>query len=253
MKEILRAIIIDDEQNARDNLKMMVTDFCEGIQIMGTAPDAREGKALVEALDPDLVFLDVMMPAKDGFGFLNMFNDRDFEVIFTTAHGEHALRAYKENAAQYLEKPINIEELQAAVERVRQIVNGRSASEVNVDAIAEKITEVLDEDRTPIVHSEGVSFLNSKDITHLEAQDQYTVVHLSDGRSILSSKTIKYFEERLSKRIFFRLHRSYIVNIAHHLKEYSRQEGGFVILSNDNEIPIARRKLQVFLERVNAG
>ncbi len=252
----MKALIIDDEAHARENLKMLVEEFCQQVEVVGTASGADEGHRMVEEHRPDLVFLDIMMPGKDGFGFLNLFEERDFEVIFTTAHNEHALRAIKSRALHYLEKPINIEELQEAVQRAEeqwQLKSGNSTADTeSIRSLLESMSSGLP-GKAAIATSDGLSFVNESDIVHLEASDQYTIVHLVDGSRMMSSKNIKNFEEKLNEKVFFRLHRSHIVNIAHHLKAFSRIDGGTVVLSNDEVIPISRRKLSLFLQRVNAG
>jgi two-component system LytT family response regulator len=120
MAKRLSAIIIDDEEFARENLKMLLEEYCPDVELAGTAGGAREARSMVDDVNPDLVFLDIMMPGEDGFSFLESMPDRRFQVVFTTAFREHALRAIKESAIDYLEKPIDIEELQRAVAKAKE-------------------------------------------------------------------------------------------------------------------------------------
>ena len=248
----LRALIVDDESHARENLKMLIDDFCPTVEVVALASSAREAETLVDELDPDLVFLDIMMPGKNGFGFLNALDQRGFEVIFTTAHGEHALSAFREGAVHYLEKPINVDDLLEAVQRAERLVlrDDKPAD----DELSRLIAQIhaKDSGRTSIATGDGLIFVNYDEIIHLEAQDQYTMVYLTEGRKLLSSRNIKYFEDKLGDRVFFRIHRSFLINVIHHLKAFHRTDGGVVVMSSGVEIPISRRKLSAFMERIQS-
>jgi two-component system LytT family response regulator len=254
MNQVVKAIIVDDEEFARENLKMFVEDFCPEVSVMALAPSAREAYALIEELDPDLVFLDIMMPGDDGFSLLSRFEERRFSVIFTTAHNEHALRAIKEDAVDYLEKPINIEELQGAVKKAASLLElkkGANLSDERLSQILENLSMHNPVEKTAIPTRDGYAIVKNADIIHLEANESYTNIYLTGDRKFLSSKTIKVYEDRLSKGMFFRTHKSHIINITHHLKEFNRTAGNYAVMSNDAEIPISRRKLPTFLSRIS--
>lgn len=251
MERKLNAIIVDDESHARENLKMLLQEFCEDVKVESAVSSAREGIQLVEQIDPDLVFLDIMMPVKDGFGFLDHFEERDFEVIFTTAHNEHALKAIKRGATDYLEKPINIDDLMEAVNKAKERVELRDKAEAAKAASQASSHRPIDVEKVPIATRDGVAFVSNKEIVHIESTGKGSIVHLEDGREIETSKNIKSFEDRLNKEVFFRLHRSHLINILFHLKEYKRELGGRAELSNGRELPIARRKLTQFLDRMH--
>lgn len=250
MERKITALIVDDETHARENLKMLIQEFCPTVYIEETVSSAREGIRCVEQLDPDLVFLDIMMPVKDGFGFLDHFNERSFEVIFTTAHNEHALKAIKKGAVDYLEKPINIDDLTQAVSRAEEKVRLKDKA-VQQPEIKETTSPNKKVDRVSISTKEGVTFVNAKDIVHIESEDRGTRVHLADGREIKSSRHIKSYEDRLNKEMFFRLHRGHLINMLYHLKQFRREYGGRVELSNGRELPVARRKLALFMQRLH--
>lgn len=253
-KNPIRAIIVDDEPHARENLKMLVEEYCPSIEVVALAESATKAADLVEDLDPDLIFLDVMMPGQNGFAFLSKYEHRGFEVIFTTAHNEHALKAFKEGAVHYLEKPINVDDLIEAVARVERMIDKKVAPSMSDDAISKLIDNLAPggSNKFAIPTSDGLLFVNYDEIIHLEAQDQYTTLYLTDGRKMLSSRNIKSFEDKLSERVFFRVHRSHIINLIHHLKEFHRTDGGIVAMSNGVEIPISRRKLPQFMERIQS-
>lgn len=255
MSNLINAIIVDDEQFARENLKMLVEEFCPEVNIMDMAKSGAEARKLVDELNPDLVFLDIMMPGEDGFSFLQQIENRKFAVIFTTAHNEFALKAIKERAIDYLEKPINIEDLQLAVQKAKEhksSLSGQSLNDDRITQILENMALTNSHEKTSIPTRDGLAIVKNSEIIHLEASESYTTIFLTDNRKYLSSKTIKVYEDKLSNQMFFRTHKSHIINIAHHLKEFKRSEGNVAIMSNEVEIPISRRKLPSFLDRLAA-
>ncbi len=249
MPDKLRALIIDDESHAQENLQILVEEFCPEVEILALASSANEAQKLVEEHQPDLVFLDIMMPGKNGFAFLEDFDDRNFAVIFTTAHGEHAMKALKVQAIDYLEKPINIDDLQAAVKKAVNFIALKKGSKSSDNRIERLLSSIASE-KTAIPTSDGLAIVKSEDIIHLEAFDNYTTVFLVNNKRLVSSKNIKLFEDKLSELIFFRTHRSHIINFAHHLSEFKRTDGNIAVMSDATEIPISRRKLSVFLDRI---
>jgi len=247
----LKALIVDDEFNARNNLKILIDEFCPELQIIGLVESAEEARKEIEKEKPDVVFLDIAMPKEDGFSLLKSYKNRDFSVVFTTAYNEYALKAFKENAIDYLEKPISIDDLQKAVQKVLKV---HGSNEQRTPA---ELSDLLDEategknDRISIPTRDGYIIIRNTDIIHLEASDNYTMIYLIDGSRHLSSKNIKVYEENLNQEVFFRTHKSHIINVEHHLKEFSRSEGNMAVLTNGINVPIARRKMSNFLSRIN--
>ncbi|MFN0032771.1 MAG: LytR/AlgR family response regulator transcription factor [Flavobacteriales bacterium] len=254
MTRKLSAIIVDDEEFARENLRMLVEDYCEDVQLSGVASSAAQARQLIEELNPDLVFLDIMMPGEDGFMFLQSIEDKKFQVIFTTAFRDYALRAIKESAIDYLEKPIDIDDLQKAVGKVKEIVDQKKntrVSDTRIAKVLENIALTNSVEKTVVPTKDGLAIVKNTDIIHLEAFENYTTIYLAGGKKYVSSKTIKAFEDKLDPKMFFRLHKSHIINIAHHLKEFNRTDGNIAIMSDGTQIPVARRKLQEFLEKIS--
>jgi two-component system, LytTR family, response regulator len=253
MKKI-KAIIIDDESFARENLKMILEEYCPDVELLGLASSAAQARILLESEEPHVVFLDIMMPSEDGFMFLQSMPNRAFQVIFTTAFRDYALKAIKENAVDYLEKPIDIEELQKALSKVQ------ARMETKVPPINEdRVTRVLESialnntvEKTIVPTKDGLAVLKNTEIIYLEADENYTTLYLAGGKKYVSSKGIKAFEEKLDAHMFFRIHKSYIINISHHLKEFNRTEGNVAVMSNGAQVPVSRRKLQEFLDRLIA-
>ena len=253
MNRKLTAIIVDDEEFARENLRMMVEDFCEDIILSGTASSANQARQLIDELNPDLVFLDIMMPGEDGFMFLQSLPERKFQVIFTTAFRDYALRAIKESAVDYLEKPIDIDDLQKAINKVRDLIEQKKnnrVSDTRIAKVLENIALTNSVEKTVIPTKDGLAIVKNTDIIHLEAFENYTTIFLVGGKKYVSSKTIKAFEDKLDPNMFFRPHKSHIINIAHHLKEFNRTDGNIAIMSDGTQIPVARRKLQEFLDKL---
>ena len=253
MAKRLSAIIIDDEEFARENLKMLLEEYCPDVEVAGTAGGAREARSMVDDVNPDLVFLDIMMPGEDGFSFLESMPDRRFQVVFTTAFREHALRAIKESAIDYLEKPIDIEELQRAVAKAKENADLKRSPKVDDDRLTKVLQDIVltnSVEKTVIPTKDGLAIVRNTEIIHLEAMENYTMIYLVGGKKYMSSRSIKAFEDRLDTNMFFRVHKSHIINIAHHLKEFLRNEGLIAVLSDGTQVPVARRKLQEFLDKI---
>lgn len=254
MSRKLNAIIVDDEEFARENLRMMVEDFCEGIQLTGVASSAAQARQLIEDTNPDLVFLDIMMPGEDGFMFLQSVPERKFQVIFTTAFRDYALRAIKESAIDYLEKPIDIDELQKAIAKAHEIMDQKKTTrltDTRLTRILENIAMTNTVEKTVVPTKDGFAVVKNTDIIHLEAFENYTTLYLVGGKKYVSSKSIKAFEDKLDPNMFFRVHKSHIINLAQHLRELNRTEGNIAILSDGTQVPVARRKLQEFLDKLS--
>jgi len=244
----MKALIVDDEQFCRDNLKLMIKEYCPAILQTETAADADEARNRVDNLKPDVLFLDVQMPRENGLDLLNSLGNHDMSVIFTTAHREYALDALKAQAIDYLEKPINIDELQTAVSKVES--KGSNSLE-KIRELINTSTNSASQERIAIPMREGYEIISFDEIIHLEASESYTMIYLQGEKKILSSKNIKVYEDKLSPMVFFRTHKSHIINMRDHLKGFNRVDGNSAVMSNGKFIPIARRKLQTFLDRIS--
>lgn len=250
----LRALIVDDEFHARSNLEMLLENYCEDVEVVGSASSPNEARKILQEKEVDVLFLDIKMPGEDGFEFLKSLDKKDFGVIFITAYNEYALDAFKADAIDYLEKPIDIEELIDAVEKIRKLKSSPGPITLNqdlIDLIKSVVNKQMDFEKTSIPTRDGLVIVNNQDIVHLEASESYTTIYLADGKKYLSSKNIKIFEENLNPNIFFRTHKSHIINFAHHLKEFNRSLGNLAVMSNNQQIPVSRRKLSEFLSKIN--
>jgi two-component system LytT family response regulator len=250
----LKALIIDDELHARDNLYMLLQNYCSDVLVLGKMASAEDARRFLKKSEVDVVFLDIKMPGEDGFEFLNSLATRDFAVVFTTAYNEFALKAFKANAVDYLEKPIDIEDLINAVDKIKKLKTGDKPLHINenmIDLLKSVVNKQIDYEKTSIPTKDGLIIVNNKDIAYLEASESYTTIYLENGKKYLSSKNIKIFEENLNPNVFFRTHKSYIINYMHHLKEFNRSLGNVVVMSTGAQIPVSRRKITDFLSKIN--
>jgi len=247
----ITTIIIDDEQNARANLKLILEDFCPEIEVVAEAGSAKEARELIAKHQPKLLFLDINMPSEDGFELLDSIKQKNFSVIFITAHNQFALKALKAGAIDYIEKPIDIEDLQTAVGKI--IVDKEAVANVDYHMIKTLLNEYKNDNKSDIIAVptlSGYEIIKSEDIIHLEADESYTRIFLIDGKKCISSMTIAKYEKVLDTNTFFRVHKSHIINTRHHLKEFNRHEGNMAIMDNGEAIPVARRKLSGFISAI---
>jgi two-component system, LytTR family, response regulator len=246
MKKI-RALIVDDEELARENLKFLLADYCPNVQVEGTAGSVKEATRFLKSNNIDLLLLDIEMPNGSGFELLESLQGQiDFKIIFITAYHEYALKAFKFSAVDYLLKPINPEELEASIGKI----SPQSASEPqeNIQALIENMNnKSAGINKIALASMEGLRFVDLSEIIYCESQDNYTQFFLVDGTKIMVSKTIKYYEEVLDSSKFFRVHRSNIINLAF-IDKYVKGEGGYVVLKQGARIPVSRRRKESFLQ-----
>lgn len=254
MSKSLRAVIIDDETNAREALSNLIRIVSPEVAICGEARNADIGIELIRKERPNLIFLDIQMPGKSGFDMLSSFEKVDFGVIFTTAYQEYAIRAFRFSAIDYLLKPIDPDELQTAVAKFRDKEGGVNAEQLRI------LQEQLDPARSPrlverkrndnqriaLPTAEGIHFVQMTDIIQCESLGSYTKFHLVKGPAIVVSRLLKEYEEILDNYYFFRVHQSNIINLEH-IKRYVKGDGGQVWMSDNTEIEVSRRRKDEFL------
>lgn len=235
-----RAIIIDDEEPGRRNLQLLLEKYCPEIEITAEAANAAEGKQLIMDLAPELIFLDVQMPELDGFDLLDSLPKKNFAVIIVTAHAEYGIRAVKAGALDYILKPIVIKELQQAVNKVSAYYEQKKG---------EQPAETNKPGRITLSHTGGFTVVEIKDIVRLEADNNYTKVFTSGNKMYYVSKPLKVFEDNLKDQVFFRVHRSYIINLLH-VKEYLREDGGVIVMADDTKIQLPKTRINDFMDAV---
>ncbi len=244
---MIKSVIIDDEKKGRETLKNMLAKYCNNVEVVDEANSAKNGKEIIENHNPDLVFLDIQMPHGTGFDMLEDFEEVNFEVIFTTAYDQYAIKAIKFAALDYLLKPIDIDELKNAVDRVKNKLASVDTNK-NFEIFLQNLKGINKKIALPT--AEGVSFIETKKIIRCEADGNYTCFFLANENKILVSKTLKEFEELLTDYDFFRVHNSHLVNLNHVVK-YLKVGGDIVVMTDGSKIEISRRKKEAFLERLS--
>jgi len=251
---VLNAIIVDDEEFARSSLYFLLQENCENVHIAGIAKSVNEARNLLQQHQIDLIFLDIAMPSESGFELIPQAQEANATVIFTTAYDQYALKAIKANALDYLLKPIDIDELKDAVEKASKYIklnkneNNRNESLKN---LANDLTNRSSIQKITIPNGQGYRLVDIDDITHIEADSNYSVFNLINSEKIAVSKVLKDYEELLPENRFVRIHKSSIVNLAY-IKEYNSKNGLQVVLKNGESITVSRRRASDFFEKIKA-
>ena len=243
----MRTVIIDDEKNARDSLHSLLQMMFEDVEIVAEADGVATGKAAIKKHHPELVFLDIRMKDGTGFDMLRQMEERNFTLIFLTAHEDHALEAFRYAATDYLLKPLDPEALNDAVERARKQHNSNSEL---IDTLLENIKN-LDHSHKKLAlkTNSSIFFVNSGDIIRCESVDNYTRFYLKDQKPLLIARPLKFYEEMLDPLGFMRIHQSHLVNLSRILR-IERQGGISVVMEDHSEVPVAVRKKELLINRL---
>ena len=244
---MIKAIIIDDEERARRVLKNMLAAYCEDVEVLASCSNVPDAVLAINQHKPHVVFCDVEMPKYNGFDLLGFFEKPNFELVFATGYSEYAVKAFAVSAVDYLLKPIQIEQLEAAVAKVRERLDSHTIRE-RVDTLKANMT-ANSIHKLALPMSDGLVFVDVHRIQLLQADGSYTNVCLSDGSKLLVSKRLRFFEDLLEgKPEFYRVHRSSIVNI-NGIDKYSRAEG-YIFLESGDSVRIAREKKAAFEDHI---
>jgi len=242
---MITAVIIEDEPNSAKLLSKMIKLYCPELTLIGRANDVATGIEIIKTKEPDLVFLDIEMPGGDGFSVLNAFEQIAFKVIFVTSHDQYAIKAIKYAALDYLMKPVNLDDLQIAVNRATQQVHMQTD---NIRFLQQQLIKKKANIPKMVISSQaGHKIINIVDIVALEAEGNYTFFTLADGHKHLASYPLSHYEEVLPANIFFRIHKSYIVN-CHKVIDIDPGRTGEVKLVQNISFGIAARRKRAFLE-----
>jgi two-component system LytT family response regulator len=247
---MIKSVIIDDEKKSRDVLRSLIEKYCENVSILAEAGGYVEGVEMIRKHNPDVIFLDIQMPDGSGFKLLEKFKDIDFDIIFTTAFDQYAIKAIKYSALDYLLKPISPDDLRLAVEKVRQRKLGSSINQ-NIRVLIENINKP--EKSAPKIvlsTSDKIHIVETDNIIRCESDNYYTKFFFIDNDPILISKTLKEHEELLSEYNFIRPHKSHLINIKY-ISAFLRTDNGSIQMSDGSIIPVSRRKREQVLEIIN--
>lgn len=236
---MLKAIIIDDVKDARETLKADIESYCPNIQVIAEAEGVVSGAKLLREQQTDLLFLDIQMKDGSGFDLLEILDKVNFKVIFTTASDEYAIKAFRFSAVDYLLKPIDPDELMAAVEKVgQQIADDTPALNLlkeNLGSQSQKQTRIA------LSTQEKIHVVKIEDVVRCESSVNYTTFFLSNGNKHLVTKTLKEFDDLLKEHNFIRVHQSHLVN-ADFIKEYVKTDGGYLVMTDGVSVTVSSRK-----------
>jgi two-component system LytT family response regulator len=251
---ILNAVIVDDEMPARENLSMLLEEFCPNVKVLAKCSNIIDAKEKIVSLKPNLVFLDIRMPSgTEGFDLLDSIEKKDFFVVFVTAFKDYAIRAFNANAVYYVLKPIDIDDLKLAIDKVSQQLN---STKPEVDTYYDTIKELSKSIKTnkyssriTINHQKGIKIINDMDIMYLEADGNCTNLFFADGTKYLDTRTLAVYEDLLNPTHFFRIHKSHILNL-NYLTEYISDDGSFALLKNGAKLVVSRNRTPDFVKRL---
>lgn len=243
----INAIIIDDEKFCIETLLWEISQNCPSVNVLTTCTSGKEGIASISKYRPDLVFLDIEMPYMNAFEMLKEIENIDFDIIFTTAYDQFAIKAIKINALDYLLKPIGSQDLIEAVEKIKRKKSLNQPSD-DIEKIIKKILrDNYDFEKIALPTIEGLELIHPEEILYVEAHSNYAYFHLTNNKKIVISKTLKQVSTKLDNYPFFyRIHQSYIINLNHLLK-YQKGSGGSIILDNSTLLPVARNRKEGLL------
>jgi len=239
----LVTFLLDDEQACLDTLKYEIQRNCPSIRISGWATNPKTAVNQIKQLQPDLLILDIKMPEMDGFAVVEALQDALPHIIFTTAHDEYAIQAFKVNALDYILKPVDGEDLSRAVKRVEDKVKAEGQNGIKLELLLEQLRSRVDGEhaKVPIPVYDGLQFIDPNEIVYCKAESNYTNIVLAKSKPILVSKTLREIEEILPVRLFMRVHHSYLINV-NCIEKYVRSDGGYLIMSNNDTVKIARSR-----------
>jgi two-component system LytT family response regulator len=246
---MVKTVLVDDESASLRILKELLKTHCPEVRVIGEADSVPAALKLIPACSPDLVLLDIAINNETAFDLLKRLNSIDFQIIFITAWDMHAVQAFKYSAVDYLLKPVDAGDLQKAIKKVvkrsveKELIDNLQVLQENIQALQ------LSQQKMAIPTMQGLSFIQLKDIMRLEANGSCTVIYLSDGKQVLTTRIIKEYEELLPANVFYRVHNSHIINL-NRVQNYHKGRGGIVLMEDGTSIEVALRRREDFLKRL---
>jgi two-component system LytT family response regulator len=244
---MIRSIIVDDEKLSRNTLKKLLELHCPEVEVVAECENAASASLQVSLLKPELVFLDVAMPGKNGIDFLKELDEINFEVIFVTAHDKYILQAIRFAAVDYLSKPVEEQQLIIAVANAGKRILSKSRHQ-NVPAFLHNMQQnpQRQEMQLCVPGMKGFQVIKISDIVYCEADNTYTNIYLQNNQKLMATRPLIDYETLLQDSSFVRIHKSWLINMKH-LKEYQKGEGGVAIMSNGKQLDVSRRKKEYFV------
>ena len=251
---MIHAVIIDDEEISLRALGEKIKKYCPDIDVLKLFSKPEEALKEIEELRPDVVYLDIEMPKINGFTFLKNCSPINFEVIFTTAYSEYAIDALRISALDFLLKPIDVKQLMDATDRLKERLKNKNLHRGFIEQQLQLFfqykqpSEQIGKIALPVIN--GLEFITVNDIIKIKGENVYSVFFLIEGKKIVASLTLKETEAMLAKFGFFRVHKSFIVNLKY-IVRYIKGEGGMVVMADGSEVEISRRNKVDFLKRIS--
>ena len=244
---MLKAVIIDDEPDCVKLLALQLKMYCPQVKVAAECTGSEEGLEKIRSLNPDIVFLDIEMPVMNGFQLLEYLGDIKFSLVFVTAYDKFAVKAFRFSALDYLLKPIDGKDLKAAVEKAER---RQWPIEQQLQLFKQQLKSDSRSlpDKIALPYQNGVTFAEIKNVIYCESDNNYSRIHTVDGNQYTVAKTLGDIQEVLEERNFLRIHRQYLINLDH-IKKYVRGEGNYVIMSNNQSIPVARNQKERLIEK----
>lgn len=242
---MITALLIDDDSNLRNGMKGLLSMYAPDIAILGEADSVKSGIKAIEEYQPDVVFLDIQLGDGTGFDILEQImlkqGSINTHVVFITAHEEYAVKAFRFSALDYLLKPVDPEDLNAVIEKIKKVL-ANNETFAHIDLLLENISKKVDKfKRIALSTAEGIHLFEVSDIVRLESQDNYTKFYIQNNKPVLISKTLKEYEDLLSEQGFERIHQSHLINLAY-LRSYIKKDGGYAVMADGSHLPISQRK-----------
>ncbi len=245
---MIRAIIIDDEPQNASMLKKDIIQNCNIVEVLDECHSAKEGILAIKRLKPDLIFLDIEMPWMNGFEMLELLDEINFSIIFTTAHDQFAAKAFRLSAVDYLLKPIDDADLREAVKKAELKMNQQQGN-IHIENLLRNIKQPSAQQKIALPFKEGYEFVEVSHIIYCQAEGAYTKVYLDNKKYILVSKTLGDIEELLPPDLFIRIHHSTVVNLGF-ITHLVRTDGGYVKLQTGEQLVVSKSKKEAVLERL---
>ena len=244
---MLKAIIIDDEPDCVKLLALQLKMYCPQVQVVAECTESEIGYIKIKELIPDIVFMDIEMPFMNGFQLLEKIGSIQFSLVFVTAYDQFAVKAFRFSALDYLLKPIDAKDLKAAVVKAEQRVRPQAQQ---LSLLKEQMQGGIKKypDKIALPYQNGVIFEEIKNVIYCESDNNYTRIYTEDGKKYVVAKTLGDIQEVLEERNFLRIHRQYLINLSH-IKKYVRGEGNYIIMSNDQSVPVARNQKERLIEK----
>lgn len=255
----ITAIIVDDEYLARENLRLLLNEFCPEVDVVGAGKNVKEARKLIAEKNPEAVFLDIRMPSgEEGLDLLEDVKSSNFQIVFVTAFKDYAIKAFNVNSIHYILKPIDTDDLKDAVGKLINYKKLFSQDSTNLETYLESIKNFSENihyqnesNKITVSHTKGIKIIDDANILYLEGDGNCTHIHFLDGTSFFDTRTLKVYEEILNRNKFYRIHKKNIINLSY-LTDYLQDEGGYAVMKTNLKLPVARARTSEFIKKIKA-